>query len=185
MLNKNGYLHMILGPMFSGKTSKLIDYIRRHKILNQNILVIKPEIDKRYNEYTICSHNKETEKCILGDIENLKKILNDDSYNNCDVIFIEEAQFFKDLYITVLKMLEDKKNVYVAGLNGDCFKNHFGEIHRLIPHVDKIETMTGLCRQCNNGTVGIFTKRKIKNNDTILVGGADLYEVVCRYHSIN
>jgi len=173
-----GYLELILGPMFSGKSSRLIQIIRKYKTLNQKILIIKPIIDKRYSKKSeITTHDKITEPCIS--CNNLDMIAN--MVDKYDVILIEEAQFFTELYKYVIEW-SNTKHIYVAGLNGDANKQLFGEIYKLIPHADEIIFLKALCKTCNDGTHAIFSKKNTVNNNVIEVGGDELYSAVCRKH---
>jgi thymidine kinase len=172
-----GYLELILGPMFSGKSSRLIQIIRKYKILNHSILVIKPVIDKRYSENSeIVTHDKISEKCVT--CSTLSEIKDVDKYQ---VIIIEEGQFFIDLYENVTEWCKNKR-VYVAGLNGGANKELFGNIYKLLPHVDEITFLKALCKICNDGTLAVFTKKTISNNNLIEIGGEELYTAVCRDH---
>jgi len=175
----NGYLELIIGPMFAGKTTRLIQIANKYKTLNQSILIIKPDIDNRYNTHlNIISHDKISEPCVS--IDQLSKIDNSilDLYN---VILIEEAQFFSDIYKYAIEWSENKR-VYVVGLNGDSNKNLFGDLYKLIPHVDNIVFLKALCKECNDGTEAIFSKSNSNNSNIINVGGDELYSAVCRKH---
>ncbi len=174
----NGYLELILGPMFSGKSSRLIQIIRKYRTLNQKILIVKPDLDKRYSlESEIVTHDKIKEPCIsctkLNDIQN--------KINDYSIILIEEGQFFEDIYDNVIEWCKNKK-VYIAGLNGDAKKELFGNLYKLLPHADEITFLSALCKVCNDGTPAIFTKKIITNNNIIEIGGEDLYTAVCRKH---
>ena len=183
-----GYLKLILGPMFSGKSSTLIELIRKYKIINYKILTIKNALDTRYSELDeIVSHNKDTEPCVS--LKNLNDIFNNENltskYKESNVIFIEEAQFFSDLDSFVTKALEENKTLYVVGLNGDSNQKNFGDIHKLLPKCDDIELLKGFCKLCNNETHALFSKRIIKNESQVHVGSTDEYIPVCRKHFYN
>ena len=172
-----GYLELILGPMFSGKSSRLIQIIRKYKILKNSILVIKPLLDNRYSDNSvIITHDKITTECIclkyLSDIADIEKY---------QVIAIEEGQFFPDIYEKVVEWCKTKK-VYVAGLNGDANQNLFGNIYKLVPHADDITFLKAMCMICGDGTSAIFTKKNINNGKVVEVGGPELYDAVCREH---
>lgn len=180
-----GYLKLILGPMFSGKSSALIELIRKYKIINYKILTIKNALDTRYSELDeIVSHNKDSEPCVS--LKNLNDIFNNENltnkYKESKVIFIEEAQFFSDLDSFVTKALDDDKTLYVVGLNGDSNQKNFGDIHKLLPKCDDIELLKGFCKLCNNETAALFSKRIIKDESQIHVGATDEYIPVCRKH---
>ena len=104
-----------------------------------------------------------------------------------DSFFIDEGQFFPDLYDVVKKLVDVyKKHVVVSGLDGDFNRNIFGDIIKLIPICDTVDKLSAYCNKCNNGNIGPFTK-KIKNNvNTVIdIGGSDKYMPVCRYHFLN
>ena len=173
-----GYLELILGPMFSGKSSRLIQIIRKYRTLNQKMLIIKPIIDNRYsNTSNIITHDKIIEPCMsCNNLDSVTNII--DKY---DIILIEEGQFFEDIYEYVVEWCKSK-TVYIAGLNGDANKHLFGNLHKLIPHADEIIFLKALCKVCNDGTLAVFTKKSITNNNIIEVGGSELYSAVCRKH---
>ena len=163
--------------MFSGKTSRLIQIKRKYTILNHSILVIKPIIDNRYSQNSvIVTHDKEMTECVSR--FKLSDVLDIDKYQ---VIIIEEGQFFSDLYDKVVEWSVHKK-VYVAGLNGDANQNLFGDIYKLISHADDIVFLKALCKICNDGTEAIFSKKIISNEKVVEVGGAEMYQAVCRKH---
>jgi thymidine kinase len=111
------------------------------------------------------------------------KVFKLDSYQNTNIIFIEEAQFFSDIYQIIKKMTDiDNKIIYLSALNGDSNRELFGEIHKLIPLADNIEFLRALCTVCNDGTDGIYSKRLSNDKCQILVAGADQYNAVCRKH---
>jgi len=180
----NGYLMLILGPMFSGKSTKLIQFINKYKTLNKKMLIIKPSIDNRYTSTDICTHDMQTQRCKCIDHDKLKHIFGDDEYINSQIIIIEEGQFFENLFEIISQMLIDKKTIYISALNGDSNQQLFGEIYKLMPICDNIEFLHALCLDCSDGTPAIFSKRlnNNNNNNQILVAGANEYKAVCRYH---
>jgi thymidine kinase len=174
-----GSLELILGPMFSGKTSRLIQIRKKYSVLDIPVLVIKPVIDNRYsNNSVIVTHDGSTIDCIcrykLSDVIDLEKY---------EVIIVEEGQFFTDLYENIIQWIKTKK-VYVAGLNGDANQNLFGDIYKLLPHADDIVFLKALCKICKDGTPAVFTQKKISNDKIVEVGGADMYQAVCRCHCL-
>lgn len=178
---KTGRLELIIGPMFSGKSTKLIEYLDRYESIGKSILKITHPIDNRYGDNIISSHNNIQRSCI--GIENLKDVFSLDEYKNSEIILLEEGQFFKDLKIFAKKVVDDdNKYLIISGLSGDYRREPFGELFDLIPIADSIEKLSAFCKKCNDGTLGIFTKRIVKNNETILVGNNDSYIPVCRYH---
>lgn len=157
-------LHIITGPMFSGKTTTLSSK------LTEKSLYINHSLDTRGNLFY--SHDKNVSfkvKCVKTDK------LTDDLVEGYDVIGVDEAQFFDDI-MKVVDWVENGKIVYVAGLHSDYKREKFGKIMDLIPLSD---SLTMLKAKCKCGKDAMFSKRKKENNDQILVGSIE-YEPVCR-----
>jgi len=179
------FLHIIMGPMFSGKSTELIRLIREYKFIEKNILVIKHASDDcRYAKSKICTHDQQKEDCIsLNVLETLKK---SKLYQEAEIIFIEEAQFFEGLTEFIKEGIEKKKKSFIiAGLDGDFRREPFGEILSLIPYSNKVTKLNALCKFCKNGTEAPFTKRLTKSTEQHLVGGESHYASVCRFHYNN
>lgn len=171
-------LHVILGPMFSGKTSKLLEIYEQCVLSNISILVINHSSDLRYSDTMLSTHNKKMIPCKL--VQHLEDIPALDVAE--DVILINEGQFFDDLYDWVKKLVEHhNKKIYVCGLDGDSNRNRFGQMLDLIPISDKVTKLRSLCSICKNGTKAPFTLRTTtNNNEQILIGSDDCYKPVCR-----
>jgi thymidine kinase len=171
-----GYLELAIGPMFSGKTSYLIQVYKKYDYIGKKIAVVNYADDTRYHETMMSTHDKIMIPCIQS-----KKIA--DAFVDiikADVVIINEGQFFSDLYETVLYMVGDlKKSVYVCGLDGDFKRNRFGQILDLIPFCDKVEKLHALCSICKNGKPAIFSHR-ISREDSQIVIGSDNYMSLCR-----
>jgi thymidine kinase len=180
---KIGKLELIMGNMFSGKSTELIRRFNREKTLHSRIILVNYYLDSRYSsESKISTHDKTQVECLK--IEKLEYLLNVEILNKYDSFFIDEGQFFTDLYPVVKKLIDEyNKHVIVAGLDGDFNRNKFGDIISLIPLSDTLDKLSAYCNMCNDGTYGPFTK-KISNNSSELIeiGGKDLYLPVCRYH---
>jgi len=176
------YLHLITGPMFAGKSTRLLSLISKLSVL-KNIYIINSTLDKRYNNNSITTHsNYSCNANLLSsldlDYNQLKKIRQE-----YEVIAIDEAQFFEDLYNFVKMALELDFHIIVCGLNGNFKQEKFGQILELIPLANNVELLKGYCMVCKDGTEGIFTKRILDNNtDEIIVGNDDKYMCVCRKH---
>ena len=109
-------------------------------------------------------------------------------YTAAKLVILEEAQFFTSLKDSVLKMVEtDQKDVICVGLDGDADRKPFGELLELIPYCDSVVKKHAFCRRCAVPTPALFTYRKpsISSTQQILVGGADMYEPLCRKHYLN
>ena len=175
------YLKLIMGCMYSGKTTEILRIVNSLKHINEKPIIIKPKIDDRYSIDKICTHNKQEYECQT--IEDLSEFQNP---FHVKYIIIEEAQFFKDLLFFVIEQVEIKgKNVIVVGLDGDSDRENFGEIHKLIPLCDDIVKLKAYCSKCKDGTLGIFSKRISEKKDKILVGSDDDYIAVCRKCYLN
>ena len=171
-----GYLELIIGPMYSGKTSKLLEIYKQCKFCNISVTVINHTIDNRYDDELLSTHDKVKIPCLQA--KNLTDIWNEE-VKKSDVILINEGQFFSDLYEVVVEMLASKKKIYICGLDGDFERKKFGTILDLIPLCDKVTKLTSLCSQCKDGTPGIFSMRLTSETEQTVVG-SDNYIPVCR-----
>jgi len=186
---QSGYLEIILGSMYSGKTSRLVEIYNQCTFCNISVCVINHSIDNRYDSELLSTHDQIKIPCIKTN-----KLL--DVWSDCiymesnvgldkfqlaitSVILINEGQFFPDLEEFVKKLLLIGKKVYVCGLDGDFERKKFGQILDLIPLCDKVTKLTSLCSRCKNGTLGIFSKR-ISCEQIQTVVGVDNYIPVCR-----
>jgi len=169
-------LEVVLGPMFAGKTSYALSAIRKHTALGQRVLVIKPTCDTRFGVTSeITTHDGDSLPCITT---NTLNSVTDDVFASCDVIVIDEAQFFTGLLYFVVAATEQKhKSVYVIGLSGDYQRRAFGEVLAVIPYADKVTKLSAICA-C--GGEAHFTRRLNPNAGQVIIGGAESYEAVCR-----
>lgn len=175
-----GKLELIIGPMFSGKSTELIRKIRLLKIIKRKVLVLKPSIDNRYLNGKITSHNYDSVDCKV--IKKLEEI-SDDDVKNYDTVIIDEGQFFTDLKNNVIKWIDDFSiDVIIGALDGDFEKQPFGQILELIPHSNNCTKLNSLCSKCSDGTEAPFSLRIIKSSDIVLIGGIESYIPVCRKH---
>jgi thymidine kinase len=150
-------LELILGPMFAGKTSALQAILRRHKALGIQCIAYKPKLDNRQggDNYMYTHDGDKVSACITTELLYHRDSL---EYRAAKLIIIEEGQFFPDLYQFVIKAVEmDKKDIVVAGLDGDRFRKPFGEILQLIPIADRLTKLTSLCKLCADGTPALFS----------------------------
>lgn len=177
MCNK---LELIIGPMFSGKSTELIRKIRLLQKIEKKVLVIKPTIDSRYNKDKIISHNYESVDCLV--LEKLEEI-SDEEVNKYNTIVIDEGQFFPDLVYVVTRWIDNFNiDIIVGGLDGDFQRQPFGTILDLIPHADNCYKLNSLCNICKDGTKAPFSFRLVNSIDKVLVGGSESYIPVCRKH---
>ncbi len=175
MPTKTGWIEVICGCMFSGKTEELIRRVRRAIIAKQNVKIFKPKIDNRYSANEIVSHSEQALPSQV--VENVNEILEgaEDSY----VIAIDEAQFFSNDLIDVCNKLADKgKRVIVAGLDQDYRGVPFEPMPNLLAVAEYITKTLAICVECGNPADK--TQRKIHSGERVLVGAAESYEARCR-----
>jgi thymidine kinase len=177
----SSYLEIIIGPMFSGKTSKLVEIYKQCKFCNIEVLVINHGLDKRYHESLMSTHDKTMIECVQVTVldETWSNINILEKYQISQVILINEGQFFEDLYTSVVKMIKENKKIYIVGLDGDFECKKFGQVLDLIPLSDKVSKISSLCSLCKNGTPGIFSKRITPEKEQTVIGSEN-YVPVCR-----
>ena len=168
---------IILGPMFSGKSTELIRRCSRLEAIGKNILYINHTYDVRTDNF-IQTHSKHI-KCALK-VFSLSEVPEND-FNNADVIAIDEAQFFPDLYNFILTCEKNKKTIIISGLDGDSNRKPFGQILECIPLCDSVVKLTSMDMIDKDGTEAIFSMRKPNNNtDQVCVGAQDKFLAVSR-----
>ncbi len=170
-----GWIEVITGCMFSGKTEELIRRLRRAQIAKQKVKIFKPLIDTRYSESSIVSHNDQSLPSIqIKDIKDVLKLSEDSQ-----VIGIDEAQFFSDEIVDICNELADKgKRVIVVGLDQDYRGIPFEPIPGLLSIAEYITKSLAICVECGNPADR--TQRKTKSSERVIVGAADIYEARCR-----
>ncbi len=169
-------LDIIVGCMFSGKSSELRRRVNRYRSIGKRVLVVNHKLDNRYSDKeVVVTHSGESLDAIkVSDLKWVVPI-------NHDVIAIDEGQMFTGLYERVLFFVEKMNlTVIVAGLTGDYKRENFGEIYKLYPVASTIHHCKALCGVCKNGTPGIFTYRLGEEINQLLVGSNDMYVSVCR-----
>lgn len=183
-----GYLEITFGPMFSGKTNRLIDgvnkYVDKNRQQNRNVraLVINHCMDNRGDG--LSPHNKREVKCEVLKIEKLSDV----NVEIFDYIAIDEAQFFTDLYNTVSEWLKMGKHIHCSGLVADYNKNVFGQIIQLIPLADDVTQLKAFCYVCGNKvenapfTVRLDASVEKRACNKILVGAGEYYRPTCGKH---
>jgi thymidine kinase len=177
--SSQAYLEIILGPMFSGKTSRLLEIYKQCIFCNISVAVINHSSDVRYDISTTILSTHDQHKIPCFSFTTLSSTLSNPDISNAQVILINEGQFFEDLFPVVSQFLQQGKKIYIAGLDGDFERKKFGTILDLIPLCDKITKLASLCSKCKDGTPGIFSMRLTHEKQQTLVG-ADNYIPVCR-----
>jgi len=172
---RRGWIEVICGSMFSGKTEELIRRLKRVKIANLRAEIFKPAIDVRYDEIKIVSHDEN--KIHSTPVATSMKIL--ELAKDVDVVGIDEAQFFDSEITTVCEQLAlNGIRVIVAGLDMDYQGNPFGQMPRLLAIADYITKLHAICMKCGN--IANISYRKTASQEQILLGQKDIYEPRCR-----
>jgi thymidine kinase len=172
----SGYLEVILGPMFSGKTTYLIHKYNELLGQNVNIAVINFADDKRYHESMLSSHDKMMIPCIFT--RKLSDILYSNEIEKADAVLINEGQFFEDLVECVIYIVEQiNKKVYVCGLDGDFQRQKFGNILDLVPICDNVIKLKSKCEYCRKPAS--FSHRITSETNQISIGSRN-YVPLCR-----
>lgn len=175
--NKNnyGWIEVIAGCMFSGKTEELIRRLRRAQIAKQNVIIFKPKIDNRYSSTHIVSHSEVSLPSTI--VESSKEILH--LSNNAQVVGIDEGQFFDNEIVNVCEELANNgKRVIVAGLDQDYKAQPFEPMPQLLAVAEYITKTLAVCMVCGNPADRTY--RISQTGDRIEVGAKDSYEARCR-----
>jgi len=174
-IQRAGWIEVICGSMFSGKTEELIRRLNRAKIAKQRIQIFKPALDKRYHTENIVSHNDNSIRSrpvnSSGEIAELAA--------NCEVVGLDEAQFFDEGIVKICYALASSgKRVIVAGLDMDYLGNPFGCMPQLMAISEYVTKVHAVCMVC--GEVASHSYRLSPSHERVLLGETDLYEARCR-----
>jgi thymidine kinase len=171
-----GWIEVIAGPMFSGKSEELIRRLRRAEIARQRVQIFKPALDDRYAANEIASHSGLgiSSENVLKAVEILEKL-----QPRTDVIGIDEAQFLGDQMVDVCTQLANLgKRVIVAGLDTDFRGRPFEPMPLLLALAEEIRKLLAICVRCGNPAV--HTQRLVESEELVVVGGSGMYEARCR-----
>ena len=172
---EGGWIEIICGSMYSGKTEELIRRLRRAQIARQKVLIIKPFIDNRYDENHLVSHSEQKLPSIS--IKKAKEII--PLAKECQVIGIDEAQFFGMELVDICQTLADNgKRVIVASLDQDYMGKPFEPIPQLLAVAEHIRKTLASCMKCGNSANR--TQRTTTDSERVIVGGKGIYEARCR-----
>ena len=172
---EEGRIELIIGPMFSGKSTLLIEVIRKYIYKDKKTIMIKFQGDKKYSDKSeVVTHDLikyDSIECnnLYDSFEKLK---------NYDIIGIDEGQFFPDLVEICEKLALLKKIVIVAALNGDFRMEPFPVVSKLISKANKVKLLKAYCFNCHKDAK--FSSRIVNNNETVLFGAGETYKPVCR-----
>lgn len=170
-----GWIEIITGCMFSGKTEELIRRLRRAQIAKQKVKIFKPNIDSRYSKNSIVSHNEQSLPSIL--IDDIMEVFKHSE--DAQVIGIDEAQFFSEDIVSLCnKLASEGKRIIVAGLDQDYTGKPFEPMPQLLAIAEYITKQHAICVVCGNPADK--TQRKTTESERVIVGAADIYEARCR-----
>lgn len=178
----HGYIEVIIGPMYSGKSEELIRRLKRAKIAKQNVVVFKPLIDDRYSKKDVVSHSGYAINAIsIKDSSEMKQYINEDT----QVVGIDEVQFFNNEVVDMAMELADRGiRIIAAGLDMDFKGEPFGPTPRLLAvaeFVDKIQAICSVCGQPATRSQRLIDGKPAKYDEPIIqVGAVESYEARCR-----
>jgi thymidine kinase len=171
-----GWIEVIAGSMFSGKSEELIRRLRRAKIARQKVQVFKPEIDSRFSDNHIVSHSEiKHESANVRTAEEIRARVEPDT----EVVAIDEAQFFDNNLIAVANELAERGvRVIIAGLDQDYTGKPWDPMPQLLAIAEYITKTHAICMKC--GQPANYTQRTFESEERVAVGGAGMYEARCR-----
>lgn len=171
----SGWIEVVCGSMFSGKTEELIRRLNRALIAKQKVEIFKPSIDTRYAENDVVSHNENSIRSTPVQFANDILLL----AGNCDVVGIDEAQFFDEEIVEVaVKLANNGKRVILAGLDMDFQAQPFGPMPKLMGIAEFVTKVHAICVRC--GGVASYSYRLVNQTEKVLVGEKESYEARCR-----
>jgi thymidine kinase len=172
----SGWIEVVVGPMFSGKSEELIRLLRRAAIARQRVQVFKPALDNRYQESDVVSHSQWRLPCEV--VERAEEVMNRLDPRT-EVVGIDEGQFFDDELPKVCAHLANLgKRVLVAGLDMDYRGVPFGPMPTLLAIAEEVHKIHAICSRC--GAPAAYTQRMTEAKEQVVVGAADVYEARCR-----
>jgi len=171
-----GWIEVVVGPMFSGKSEELIRRLRRAEIARQRVQIFKPEIDQRYTKNGIVSHSGLE---IPSELVRTGDQIFDRVAPRTEVVGVDEAQFLGESVVDACVKLADLgKRVIVAGLDTDFMGRPFEPMPRLLAVAEEITKLLAICMHCGNPAV--HTQRLVASEELIVVGATGMYEARCR-----
>ena len=171
----NGWIEVVCGSMFSGKTEELIRRLKRAQFANQKLLLFKPIIDNRYSEDNVVSHQGSSLKAVA--VNDSREILQ--IWTNEMVVAIDEAQFFDEGIVEACNILASKGvRVILAGLDMDYLGVPFGPMPKLLAIAEYVTKVHAICVSCGN--LAQFSHRTVSEKEQVLVGAIEKYKPLCR-----
>ena len=175
-IQRRGWIEVICGSMFSGKTEELIRRLNRAKIARQKVEIFKPAIDTRYHEIDVVSHNANAIRSTPISFAHDMFLLG----SSCDVVGVDEAQFFDEALTDVcVQLANNGVRVVVAGLDMDYLGKPFGPMPALMGVAEYVTKVHAVCMQC--GDIASYSFRNAVSEQKILLGETESYEARCRH----
>lgn len=180
-MNKKPYVKAGLviecGSMFSGKSDSIRRKGKRYKFAQKKVVFVKPDLDNRYDEFSVTTHNGDSVPAISVDIHSSLLLISE--IMDADIVLIDEIQFFKDQLVEdIVQLVEKGKRVYGAGLDMDFKGNPFSITSHLMSIADEVNKHHAVCTSC--GEDAYISHKKIQNDKLVELGHSDLYEALCR-----
>ena len=173
--HRSGWIEVICGSMFSGKTEELIRRLKRAEFAGQKVEIFKPAVDTRYNEEDVVSHDQNKVKSTPIDSSSNLTLLASD----CDVVGLDEAQFFDDGIVEVVNLLANSgKRVIIAGLDMDFKGRPFGPMPNLMAIAEYVTKVHAIC--VKTGNLANYSHRKIQSDKLVELGETSEYEPLSR-----
>jgi thymidine kinase len=175
---KSGWIEIICGPMFSGKSEELIKRLRRAQIAKRRVQIFKHGMDARYDATSIVSHSQMSLPGVaISEITDILKLVDD----RTELVAIDEGQFFSNEIVDVANKLANQgKRVIVAGLDLDFLGQPFGPMPHLMCSAEYVSKQLAICMSC--GDPANFTQRLTDDTEQVVVGADEIYEARCRRH---
>ena len=175
-MNYTGKIHLILGPMYSGKTTELLRLYRRYYLAGKKCLLIKHKADTRYDSEYIVTHDNQKYKAI--NTEKLRDIIQVKDVTEAEVLCIDEIQFYDDAAEVCDLLANYGKIVIASGLNGDFKREPFEQISLLLPKVDDLSFIRAICT--HTGKEAPFSRRISNEKEVKVIGGSEKYVATSR-----
>ena len=171
----SGIIHLIIGPMFSGKTTELFRLTKQNILAGKQVIVIKYAKDNRYDTATASTHDKYKMEALSA--LSIAQVY--EAIAGYDVIGIDEGQFFTDIAKYAQILANSGKMVIISALNGDFCQQPFQTITALFPLAERVDKLSAVCKNC--GHAASFTYRTNSCKERELIGGEEMYQAVCRH----
>lgn len=181
----NPELIVFTGPMFGGKTSKLLASVDRYQYRNKYVLCFKPEIDDRYDKKSIVTHTNTYKDGVLAvkvgqDILDVVEYLRCADNSEVDIVAVDEVFMIPGVAKSLLELYFRGVTVLASSLQLSYEGKPFDEVSQLLPYATRIEVCPAVCAQCDKDAY--YTHRKVSGDETLMIGGVNMYEPLCYHH---